>query len=185
MVRVRLHPEDVAAASAYARAVEEALAGVEGFQGAGVWQSAQDPLARMILFSYASPETAGQGLRAVAARRSLVERQGHGASPADVLGLTVIHAEGALARGLSTVSHLSVSIRIAEPGRGDRLADAYLQTFAELGAIPGFAGYLVAANQNLPEELVGLAAWDDVAAFRASLPKQRVYQVRLYEPVGS
>ena len=183
MVRVRLHPEDVEAAGAYARAVQQALAGVEGFQGFGVWQSAQDPMARMILFSYASEKAAERGLVAISARRSLVERQGHGAAPADVMGLSVIHAEGALGHGLSNAPALSISIRIAEPGRGDGLVDTYLQTFAGLGAIPGFAGYLVAVNENLAEEVVGLAAWDDEAAFRASLPQQKVYQVKLYEPV--
>ena len=75
MVRVRLHPEDVKAASAYARAVQQALADVEGFQGFGVWQSIQDPMARMIMFSYASEGAAERGLVAISARRSLVERQ--------------------------------------------------------------------------------------------------------------
>ena len=40
---------------------------------------------------------------------------------------------------------------------------------------------LVAVSQNLAEEVVGLVAWDDEAAFRASLPRQEVYQVKLYE----
>ncbi len=181
MVRVRLHAEDVRAAGAYARSVGDALKDVEGFQGYGVWQSVQDPLARLILFSYDSPEASERGLAAIADRRSLIERQGKGAEPADVMGLTVVHAEGALSRGLSQAPALSISIRIAEPGYGEKLVDNYLQTFAELAAIPGFAGYLVAVNENLPEEAVGLAAWDDEAAFRASLPRQRVYQVRLYE----
>lgn len=181
MVRVRLHAEDVGAAGAYARAVKNALEGLDGFQGFGVWQNVQDPLARMILFSYESEEAARRGLVAISARRSLVERQGRGAEPSDVMGLSVIHSEGALARGLSQAPALSISIRIAEPGYGADLVDVYLRTFAELGAIPGFAGYLVAENQNLPEEIVGLAAWDDEAAFRASLPRQRVYQVKLYE----
>lgn len=181
MVRVRLHPEDVGAASAYARAVKEALAEVEGFQGVGLWQSAQDPLARMILFSYESPEAAQKGLVAISARRSLVERQGEAAEPADVLGLTVLHTEGAFVHGLSQAAALSISIRIAEPGYGAELVDTYIRTFAELAAIPGFAGMLVAVNQNLCEEVIGLAAWDDEKAFRASLPRQKVYQVRLYE----
>ena len=59
--------------------------------------------------------------------------------------------------------------------------DVYLRTFAELAAIPGFAGYLVGVNASLPEEAVGLVAWDDETAFRASLPHQKVYQVKLYE----
>ena len=181
MVRVRLHAEDVTAAASYARAVQEALTEVAGFQGFGVWQSVQEPHARLILFSYASEEAAQAGLVAISARRSLVERQGKGAEPADVMGLAVAHAEGALAHGLSQAAALSISIRIAEPGYGDKLVDAYLQTFAELAAIPGFAGLLVGVNQNLPEEVVGLAAWDDEGSFRASLPRQRVYQVKLYE----
>ncbi|RYG24846.1 hypothetical protein EON82_09265 [bacterium] len=182
MVRVRLHPEDVDAATTYTRAVKEALADVEGFQGAGLWQSVQDPLSRMILFSYASPEAAAKGLVAISARRSLVERQGEAAAPADVLGLIVVHTEGAFVHGLSQAAALSISIRIAEPGYGAELVDSYIQTFAELAAIPGFAGMLVAVNQNLSEEVVGLAAWDDERSFRASLPRQKVYQVRLYEP---
>lgn len=181
MVRVRLQAEDVRAAGAYARSVQEALADVEGYQGFGHWQSVQDPLSRLILFSYASEEAAQRGLVAIGDRRSLVERQGRGAEPADVMGLSVVHAEGALAHGLSSGPALSISIRIAEPGYGTELADVYLRTFAELAAIPGFAGYLVATNQNLLEEVVGLAAWDDENAFRASLPRQRVYQVKLYE----
>lgn len=181
MVRVRLREEDAAAAGEYARSVGGALAEVEGFQGYGVWQSVQDPLARMVLFSYTSGEAARDGLRAVADRRTLIERQGPGAAPSDALALTVVHAEGALAHGLAQAPALSVSIRIAEPGRGHALIDQYLRTFAELAAIPGFAGMLVAVNESLPEEAVGFAAWDDEAAFRASLPSQKVYQVRLYE----
>ena len=181
MVRVRLRPEDVGAAAAYVRAVKEALVGVEGFQGAGLWQRVEDPLARMILFSYASPDAAAKGLVAISARRSLVERQGDAAEPANVLGLSVVHTEGAFVHGLSQAAALSISIRFAEPGYGAELVDTYIRTFAELAAIPGFAGMLVAVNQNLCEEVVGLAAWDDENAFRASLPRQKVYQVRLYE----
>lgn len=181
LVRIRLHAEDAKAASAYARAVQDALKGVEGFQGFGVWQNVQDPLSRLVLFSYTSAEAAQRGLVAISARRSLVERQGKNAEPAHVLALRVIHAEGALAHGLSQAPALSISIRIAEPGYGNDLVDVYLRTFAELAAIPGFAGMLVAVNDNLPEEVVGLAAWDDEKAFRASLPHQKVYQVKLYE----
>ena len=181
MVRVRLHEDDSGAANAYAQAVGCALDGVEGFRGYGVWQSVQDSLARMILFSYASDEAAAQGLTCIGERRSLVERQGYSAEPADVLGLHVVHAEGVFTNGVAQASAISISIRIAEPGYGHELVDIYLRTFAELAAIPGFAGHLVAVNQNLPEEAVGLAAWDDEASFRASLPHQKVYQVRLYE----
>ena len=158
MVRVRLHPDDVDAAATYMRSVKEALADVEGFQGAGLWQSVQDPLSRMILFSYESPDAARKGLIAISARRSLVERQGEAAEPADVLALTVAHTEGAFVHGLSQASALSISIRIADPGFGAELIDTYIRTFAELAAIPGFAGMLVGVNQNLCEEVVGLAA---------------------------
>ena len=182
MVRTRLHREDVGAAGAYARSVGGALEGIEGFQGYGVWQSIEDPLAKMILFSYASEEAARDGLVVVADRRTLIERQGPGAEPSDALALSIVHAEGALAHGLSQGSALSISIRIAEPGYGNSLVDVYLRTFAELAAIPGFAGMLVAVSQNLAEEVIGLVAWDDEAAFRASLPRQKVYQVKLYEP---
>lgn len=181
MVRVRLHADDAGAANAYGRAVGDALKDVEGFQGYGVWESCQDPLARLILFSYASAEAAERGLVAISERRGLIERQERSAEPADVMALTVVHAEGAFANGVSQASAISISIRIAEPGYGHNLLDVYLRTFAELAAIPGFAGHLVAVNQNLPEEGVGLAAWDDEAAFRASLPRQKVYQVKLYE----
>ena len=181
MVRARLREEDAGAAGAYARSVGGALAGVEGFQGYGVWQSVQDPLARLLLFSYASEEAARNGLLAVAERRTLIERQGPGAEPSDALALTVVHAEGVLEHALAQASALSISIRIAEPGRGHDLVDVYLRTFAELAAIPGFAGMLVAVNESLPEEVIGFAAWDDESAFRASLPRQKVYQVRLYE----
>ena len=181
MVRTRLHPEDAGAASAYARSVGNALQDVKGFQGYGVWQSVQDPLARMVLFSYASEDSARAGLVVVAERRTLIERQGPGAEPSDALALSVVHAEGALANGLPQAAALSISIRIAEPGYGDVLVDSYLRTFAELAAIPGFAGMLVSVSQTLAEEVVGLVAWDDEAAFRASLPRQKVYQVKLYE----
>ncbi len=181
MVRVRLHEDDARAPSAYAKSVGTALAGVDGFQGYGVWQSVQEPLSRMILFSYASEEAARAGLVVVAERRTLIERQGPGAEPSDALALSVVHAEGALKGSLAQAPALSISIRIAEPGYGPNLIDVYLRTFAELAAIPGFAGMLVAVNQNLPEEVVGFCAWDDEAAFRASLPRQKVYQVKLYE----
>lgn len=181
MVRTQLHPEDAGAASAYARSVGSALEGVEGFQGYGVWQSVEDPLSQLVLFSYASEASARAGLVIVAERRTLIERQGPGAEPSDALALSVVHAEGALAHGLPHTSALSISIRIAEPGYGDVLVDTYLRTFAELAAIPGFAGMLVAVSQNLAEEVIGLVAWDDEAAFRASLPRQKVYQVKLYE----
>ena len=70
MVRTRLHREDVGAVGAYARSVGDALKGVQGFQGYGVWQRVQDPLARMVLFSYASDEAARAGLLHVSERRT-------------------------------------------------------------------------------------------------------------------
>ena len=183
MVRVRLHEEDVEAAGAYARSVGDALTRIPGFQGYGMWQGVQEPLARLILFSYASEEAARDGLVVVAERRTLIERQAPGSEPSDALALTVVHAEGVLARSPSQASAVSISIRIAEPGYGHDLVDVYLRTFAELAAIPGFAGMMVAVSQNLAEEVVGLVAWDDEAAFRASLPRQKVYQVKLYERI--
>lgn len=180
MVRVRLHEDDAGVAHAYARSVSAGQADIEGYQGYGVWQSAQDPLARLILFSYASEDAAQRGLAAVADRRTLIERQDH-PQPADVVGLHVAHAEGAFSRALPQSATLSISIRIAEPGRGADLVDQYLRTFGELAAIPGFAGMLIGVSQNLAEEVVGFVAWDDEGAFRASLPQQTVYQVKLYE----
>lgn len=181
MVRVRLHPEDAKAAGAYARSVTDALKSVEGFQGFGLWQDVEDELDHLILFSYASPEAAKRGLVAVSERRTLAERQEHGAMPADAMTLAVHHAYGALDGQIAPSSALSLSIRIAEPGYGPELIDEYDQIFAALAAIPGYAGMLIANNGNLPEEVVGLVAWDDQLAFRASLPKQPAYQVKLYE----
>lgn len=181
MVRVRLHEEDVAAATSYAHAVTQTAASVDGFQGTGIWQATDDELTRMILFSYASPEAATAGLVALGQRRSLIERQGHGAAPADVLALRVINSGGVLSGGVAHAQLISVSIRIAEPGYGPELIERYEFTFAELGAIPGYAGFLVGVNVNLEEEVAGFAAWDDEGAFLASLPEQKSYKVRLFE----
>lgn len=183
-IRLTLEWEDAGVDRDYVREMHSALNGVPGFQGGGAWKGADDPHARLLLFSYESPEAAGRGLAAIADLPALIERLSPGASPADVKGIVVQGADGGFAHGVPNDALVSLSVRTADPGYGPEMIDEYEGVFGGLGLLPGYAGSLVGTNAKLPDEIVGLAAWTYRDAFEASMPAVSPYEVVLYEPHG-
>ena len=78
---------------------------------------------------------------------------------------------------------LSLTIRNAEPGRADELADDLDIIFGELSVIPGFVGHTVGFHESLPEQACALAAWTRRESFARSLPEGRIHDVELYRRV--
>ena len=184
VARITLDWEDVQTVREYTADMARALSGVAGFQGSGTWKGVRNPHARLVLFSYETPDAAKRGLVEIADLPSLAERQSAGAEPADVKVLLVEDTDGRFADAVPTDLCLSFSIRVAEPGYGEEMLDEYRNVFAGLAMLPGYAGGLIGVNANLADEVAGLVAWRSEVAFAASMPENALYEVRLYEPAG-
>jgi hypothetical protein len=99
--------------------------------------------------------------------------------------LEVREAHGRFERTLPADLLVSFSVQAADPGYGPERVDDLVGVFGGLTMMPGYAGGLVGTNSNMADEVVGLAAWRDEAAFDASIPDNAPYEVTLYEPVDA
>lgn len=180
LIRASTHTLDEKAVQTYFRFGTETLEGLPGYRGAGLWRDTQDPTHTIVMFDYESEEAAHSALRFMV-ERPLIQQQYVGSEPADVLSLTILHSEGALRGHFELAEFLSLSTRVADPGRGKDLARELDQIFSQLRYIEGYSGSLVGANQGLDEEVIGLVAWESLEAFQASIPRDTPYEVRIFQ----
>jgi hypothetical protein len=99
---------------------------------------------------------------------------------ARVLRLRVVEHVGPSLSETPAGTFLSTSDRIADPGMGKDLTDDLKTVFAELRLMDGCLGSVIARNEILEEESVGLVSWSKKEAFERSLPRKQPYKVRLY-----
>ncbi|MGV3618963.1 MAG: hypothetical protein ACO1SV_26855 [Fimbriimonas sp.] len=185
LARVQLNELDYLTIDEYAGSARERLATVEGFVGMSVWQRADDPMAIMIAYQYADLEAAERGLIALTDIRLLAEQQSADYRPADVQRVRVRQQDRSRMHEVPKGAYVSISSRIADPGYGEELDEEIDRIFDELRLLPGYLGSLHGPNDVLLEEIIGLALWQSVEAFRASIPPSaRNYEVRLSRRIG-
>jgi hypothetical protein len=177
LVQVRIHELDRLAVTRYHETVERTLAPVPGYVGSSFWRDADDASSNLILFEYEDIESADAGLIAVAKQQTLVEGQSVGAEPANVIRA---HIQAQTGKGIADAPGLSLSIRVSEPGYGVELAEELERIFQELTVLNGFLGGIVAINDSLDEEIIGIAGWRSREEFGTSLPAGSLYEVRYF-----
>lgn len=70
---------------------------------------------------------------------------------------------------------LSASMRDTDPGMGPDWMEELSRIFDELALMPGFQGALIAQDISLPDRIIGLVRWDDLASFKRSVPDHETF----------
>lgn len=183
IARFALHPLDAPTGETHYRQLASALASVPGFLGQ-ILAVKEDAPSYLAISRYADLAAAERGLVTVAAhplREKLAVSDG---SLADVARYQIRSAApGAGVFEGRVGGYLSLTVRNAEPGRADELADDLDIIFGELSVIPGFVGHTVGFHETLPEQACALAAWTRKESFARSLPEGRIHDVELYRRV--
>jgi len=167
----------------YYQTLDPALRGVDGYGGLALWRMVGAPDRHLVIYEYRDIASADEGLQALAAGRLLTQTPVALRAPADVLRAEVLNRTGRALLSTPIERFLSLSIRVAEPGYGQELADELDNIFGELSFIPGFLGSLYARNETISEEVVGIVTWDTQESFVSSVPDGSPYEVRLYRRV--
>jgi hypothetical protein len=75
---------------------------------------------------------------------------------------------------------LSLSIRAMEPGQGEPWVEKMKYNFAEVAALPGLAGWFIGRSDEVEDEIVGIASWDNHEACMRSIPDSVHYPISVY-----
>ena len=78
---------------------------------------------------------------------------------------------------------LSVSTRISDMGYSPELLSELSGIFEELKMIQGFLGAITGQMIEVDDEVLGLAFWRSIQSFEASIPKNSMYGISLYQRV--
>lgn len=184
IIRVQVNELDLVGVDQYYLHTRELLEKVDGFYGHSLWRKsgAHDEL--LVLHEYRDVEATERGLEALAGTKLLAEAQTADYHPADLMRIIVEGRGGKRISQTPKPSYLSMSVRVADPGYQRDLLDQVGVIFQELRFIPGNLGSVYGYRDGLREEIVGLVTWESPEAFSRSLPpKQRKYDVRLYERI--
>ena len=181
VTRVRFHGRpDLAALRKYHEDIGAALQCVQGYGGSQIWMDIYDPTRFLTAHVYQDRRAAEWGLRTIAEEPLVQEyvRLEHDAP--DTMRVRTVEAEGILTSRLIEAKFLSLSVRVAEPGRAMQLQEDLRLVFSECAQIPGYSGYLIGVNDALEEETFGIVGWETKEAFEQSVPNGLVAQVRCY-----
>jgi hypothetical protein len=179
--RVKFHGRpDLAALRKYHEDIGRALTCVQGYGGSQIWTDVYDPTRFLTAHVYQDRRAAEWGLRAIAEEPLVQEYVKLDHDAPNTLRIRTIESEGALINDLVGAKFLSLSIRIAEPGRGVQLQDDLRLVFSECALIPGYTGYLIGVNDALEEETAGIIGWQTKEAFEHSVPDPLVAEVRCF-----
>jgi heme-degrading monooxygenase HmoA len=179
VARMSVRAEDRHVSEEYYAGLKPHLERVEGFHGLGWYRHFRFTDEHLALYSYEDTAAADRGLAALADYRFHAETVSRASVP-DVMRLEMQGRVGEPVLSAPVGSYLSFSIRFAHPGYGDVLARDLGDVFTEISLIDGFIGAEYGQNDTLPDELVGLAAWQGAESFHASVPAGVIRDVRLY-----
>lgn len=183
LAEMPLVEKDWSSALRYYQTIEPTLQKVSGFLGVGLWRDMDEPTQHLVTYAYATLAAAEEGLEVVASKRLLTEATVVVSGPADVTRVSVVHKKRSGILSAKVGQFLSKSVRHSGPGYGDELVDELDRIFDELALLPGYLAAEVGRNDTLPDEVIGLAAWESEAAFKTSLPPGALYSIKLYRRI--
>ncbi len=164
--------------------IEAALSGVEGYLGDSLWENLDGAGEYMALFEYSSAAAVERGAIATATLMESDEVLHATELPVDLSFVDVKVSSGQSPAELFIPSFLSVSHRVASPGRGHELEEEMDAILAQLQYIPGCLGTMRAVRTDINEEIVCFASWATKAAYDDSLPdRENFYDLRLYQKI--
>ncbi|RYG43229.1 hypothetical protein EON79_17380 [bacterium] len=97
--------------------------------------------------------------------------------------IRIIAGAGPRAEALPSDSVLSISDRIADPGKAEDLARDYEAVFGSFAMLDGFLGYAYGPDGATEEHIFGLAVWRDREALNQSLKDAMRHDLRIYRRV--
>lgn len=156
---------------------------VDGFLGLSFWNLAEDPQAVLGVYEFRDIEAAEEGLRQYSETDLGEEAVELSLDPMEFVRVRI---NGSLKMTSSEVpagSCLSLSFRIAAPGKGAELQEDLKSVFDSISLTDGFLGAFYGRRESLSDEVVGGVLWADALAFQASLPRSQSYEVELYTRV--
>ena len=104
-------------------------------------------------------------------------------SAPSVRTIRVIRGVGPRASSLPDDHWLSISDRIADPGKAADLAQDYEDVFGSFEVLDGFLGYAYGPDGATEEHLFGLAVWRDRESLNQSLKDSMRHELRVYRRV--
>lgn len=179
VVRVVLADADPATMKSIHFRIKSAMEEFGGLIDLGFWRHIGDLTGYLSFTTFGSMDELLAAQDAVARGSLYTEAETTMALPPDVMRFEVVQATGTTAMPIGSCA--STSIRMASPGHGDEVVEELARIFAELEALPGFEGGIIAKRLHVPDELIGIALWSDPRDYRASLPKHEIHKVELYE----
>ena len=182
LARIEVTIADFAKSERYYRQLRPVLEKVDGFLGLSIWHRVIEPTQMMAMYHYEDVAAAERGL-AVLMNGTMFIEEVPAVGPANVVRFEVAGQQGMDLRKVTTGQLLGVSKRVADPGYAEDLANDVANIFAELAMIPGCLGSAYGHNESLVEEVIGLVAWRDEAAFQSSVPAGTLYELLLYQKV--
>jgi heme-degrading monooxygenase HmoA len=157
---------------------------IPGYLGLSVWSDAKDPDSYLLVLEARDEQTAQVAMKSFIESPTFDRLQNEVEGTSSNRWVKVKQSDGPLVSEMPVGSYLSASLRNAEPGRAYDLEKDYDMVFENLNFIEGFKGFAYGPSNNIDEQLIGLAWWTDIEAYRASLPPQTFYDIRLFRRVS-
>lgn len=99
--------------------------------------------------------------------------------------IRVLAGVGSRAETMPAGSYLSISDRIADPGKAMDLARDYEAVFGSFAMLDGFLGYAYGPDGATEEHIFGLAVWRDRESLNQSLKDAMRHDLRIYRRINA
>lgn len=165
--------------------VAEKAENLPGFRSMCIWRDCDLPLRYAVTFheDVESPASLGIWPELMRSEEMFDELVSHEVAP-DVRHIVVHNHHMAAPSDVPLGGWMSVSVRVAEIGYGEELAEELGEIFVQLRDLEGYQGSMIGRLYGLEEEVVGIVLWNNEAGFERSVPKKSMYEVRLFQRVS-
>lgn len=164
----------------YMRRSRGVLGMVDGFLSNSLWQDSHNENRYLVLGHYRDADAARRGIEALEEKGLILQTMEMLLTPPEVYGFEVDSMVGVTPNETWVGEVLSLSRRNADVGFGESWRNELRGIFQSLELIEGFRGSIVATNQALPDQVLGLCFWHDPVSYNASIPAHPLYQVHSF-----
>jgi heme-degrading monooxygenase HmoA len=165
----------------YHAQIQRALEGLEGYRSMTLWQALDNPEHYILLSDYADLDAAQHGFVRIGEQGSLMDKIDSMEAPPDVHQVAVQSRQGKRPAQIEVGQLMSVSRQIAPPAMGQDVEQRLEDIFYDLSLLPGFLGSAAGWGTSMEDEIMGLAFWTDLNAYRGSMPENASYPIRVFQ----
>jgi len=153
----------------------------KGLRGFSTWRSLEADGAILQIWRYSDQGIANDALKALVGSKAGPMVASLTIDPPDVVVVSPRHQKGKPFEEAPVGSLLSFVIRFSDPGQQEELERDADEVLSELAFIPGCLGSFWGNNVTLPEEIVSLVSWADVASLESSVPKSHKVKLQRWQ----